>query len=100
MKNWYIQLLVRRGNEIIHPCGTDYSVLYNDLKTLRGVINRMKKWNPFITNKVKVGAEIVGFKIYNYTNLYDEDTHTLVCESYLGDNLFREILSTQLYNNK
>lgn len=100
MKKWYIKLLVRRGNELVHPCGTDYSMLYDDLKTLRGVINRMKKWSPFITDKVKPGVEVVGFEIYNYTNLYDEDTHRLVCESYLGDSLFREILSAQLHNNK
>ena len=91
MKNWYIELLVNYNGELVNPCGTDYAMLYDDLKTLRGVLNRMKKWMPFDGYMQKV----VGFKIYNYSNLYDDSTHTLVFEAYEGDYIFDEILDAQ-----
>lgn len=105
MKKWYIELLVNYKGELMNPCGTDYSILYDDLKTLRGVINRLKKLAPFITTQSKDarhGKDIVGLNIYTYTNLYDESTYNLECKTSLGDELFREILSCQVgyKNNK
>ena len=102
MKNWYIELYVKgKYTDTYHPLGTEYTMLYNDLKTLRGVINRMKKWIPF-TSMIQ---QVVGFKIYTYTDLYDDDTFRLVTSSFIDNNeyspyLYREILSEQLYNMK
>ena len=73
MKKWYIELFVENGQGgVWHPCGTEYTMIYDDLKTLRGVLNRMKKWDW------RSEKEIVGVKIYNYWRLYDDDTYTLV----------------------
>ena len=72
MKKWYIELFVDNGQGgVYHPCGTDYAMIYDDLKTLRGVLNRMKKWSW------KHEKEIVGVKIYTYTDLYEDDTYEL-----------------------
>ena len=35
MKKWYIELFVDNGQGgVYHPCGTEYTMLYDDLKTL------------------------------------------------------------------
>ena len=34
MKKWYIELFVDNGQGgVYHPCGTEYTMLYDDLKT-------------------------------------------------------------------
>ena len=94
MKNWYIELLVKIDGKIYNPCGTEYAMTYKDLKTLRGVLNRIKKWYPF--NKME--KEVVQVRIYNYHNFYDKNTYTLVCEFDKYDYMFKEILNAQINN--
>ena len=63
----YIQI-DNNGKEVV-PCGTENTWLINDLKTLRGVQNRvLKGYIPAGTHKIKISS---------YTNLYNEDTYTL-----------------------
>ena len=94
MKKWLIELYVDVNGKIFNPCGTEYAMLYDDLKTLRGVINRIKKWYPLDKKEKKV----VKIKIYSYTNLYDNNTHTLEIELNNTDYLFQDILDNQYKN--
>lgn len=54
------------------PCGMDYNGIINDLKTLRGVLNRIKKWS--------VRGNISKIEIYRNAgnNIYDDDNDVLV----------------------
>lgn len=61
---FYAYVPDKNGNE---PMGTFGSFLI-DLKTLRGAINRVKSYGK--TN----------FRIFTYTNFYDEKTFTKVYE--------------------
>ena len=60
---WWIRFYV--GEE--QPCGIDYNMIINDLKTLRGVLNRMKKWS--------IRGNITKVEIYrnNGHNIYDDN---------------------------
>lgn len=92
MKNWYIDLYVKDNNgEIFHTLGNVYCEFYDDLKTLRGVINRLKK-----LNFDKLPLEVVGLKIYNYKNLYDKNSYELIIDTLNKDSyIFDEILNAQ-----
>lgn len=54
------------------PCGMDYNSIINDLKTLRGVLNRIKKW--------QIRGNITKIEIYRNAgnNIYDDDNDVLV----------------------
>lgn len=54
------------------PCGMDYNGIINDLKTLRGVLNRVKKW--------QIRGNITKIEIYRNAgnNIYDDDNDVLV----------------------
>ena len=54
------------------PCGMDYNGIINDLKTLRGVLNRIKKW--------QIRGNITKIEIYRNAgnNIYDDDNDVLV----------------------
>lgn len=56
----------------LQPCGMDYNGIINDLKTLKGVINRIKKWS--------VRGDVTKVEIYrnNGHNIYDNDNDVLV----------------------
>lgn len=56
----------------LQPCGMDYNMIINDLKTLKGVINRIKKWS--------VRGDITKVEIYRNTsnNIYDNENDVLV----------------------
>lgn len=42
---WYIKAMVENNNnELYNPCGSDYGIIIHDLKTYRGVINRISKY--------------------------------------------------------
>lgn len=92
MKNWYIDLYVKDNNgEIFHKLGNDYCEFYDDLKTLRGVINRLKK-----LNFDNLPLEVVGLKIYNYKNLDDKNSYELIIDTLNKDSyIFDEILNAQ-----
>ena len=51
------------------PCGTQNQIIIRDLKTVRGAIKRL---NNFSTWKGKP------FKLFTFSNLYDDNTHKLV----------------------
>ena len=97
MKNWYIDLYVKDNNEeIFHTLGNVYCEFYDDLKTLRGVINRLKK-----LNFDKLPLEVVGLKIYNYKNLYDKNSYELIINTLDKDSyIFDEILNAQKSRQK
>lgn len=65
---WWIRFYV----EDEQPCGMDYNGIINDLKTLKGVLNRIKKWS--------VRGNITKIEIYrnNGHNIYDNDNDVLV----------------------
>ena len=52
-----------------NPCGTEYCVIIHDLKTLRGVRNRLRKfhWNK----------DIVEIRIYSVSNIFNRETYNL-----------------------
>ena len=56
----------------LQPCGMDYNGIINDLKTLRGVLNRIKKW--------QIKGDITKIEIYRNAgnNIYDNDNDVLV----------------------
>lgn len=56
----------------LQPCGMDYNGIINDLKTLRGVLNRIKKW--------QIRGDITKIEIYRNAgnNIYDDDNDILV----------------------
>lgn len=57
-----------------NPCGSEWTRIIKDLKTIRGVENR-------ITRGVKpVGA--VGYNIYQTANIYDEKSYRLMQKVY------------------
>ncbi len=73
--NYLVEYFVRnKQGQLINPCGSDYSFLVKDLKTLKGVINRAKKYAP---------TEAVQFSITTYTNLYDLTSYEMVYEGKL-----------------
>lgn len=78
-----------------NPCGSEYSILYSDLKTLTGVLNRLKKHIPFD----KMAMEVVGFKIYSYTDIYNRDDFVKYVDTIdkfnKYDNIFGSILEAQ-----
>lgn len=80
---WWIKFYV--GAE--QPCGMDYNDIIKDLKTLRGVLNRVKKWS--------VRGNITKIEIYrnNGNNIYDNDNDILVYSKEIptSDEYFRSI---------
>lgn len=51
------------------PLGTEGRHIFEDLQTLRGAINRIKKWYHY-----------EHFRIYSYSNFYDDKTFKLIYE--------------------
>ena len=42
---WVIESYVVDKNGRVHnPCGSNYCAIFHDLKTLRGVLNRIRDW--------------------------------------------------------
>lgn len=80
---WWVRFYV--GKE--QPCGMDYNMIINDLKTLRGVLNRMKKWS--------IRGNITKVEIYrnNGHNIYDDNNDVLVYSKDIpaSDEYFRTI---------
>lgn len=80
---WWIRFYV--GNE--QPAGMDYNDIIKDLKTLKGVLNRIKKWS--------VRGNITKIEIYrnNGNNIYDNDNDILVYEKEIpaSNEYFRSI---------
>jgi hypothetical protein len=62
----YFAVRIEDGKEVL---GSDNSMFIKDLKTLSGVKNRVKK-----AKAINKGT----YKIYRYTNVFDEDTYKLV----------------------
>lgn len=73
--NYFVKIYKKdkKTNEIYNPCGCDGSWIINDLKTLRGVKNRILKNEYLINNKNNVK-----FEIYSYTNIFNDDTFKLL----------------------
>lgn len=63
---FYIVAL-REGEKAENVAGCSRQIIYHDLKTVRGVINRLRNWN-------------VGMKreVYRFANVYDESSYRLV----------------------
>jgi len=60
-----------------YPFGSDYTVFIKDLKTIRGVINRLKNYKYIPKNCVKIQIFT-----YNRKYIYDEDKKLKVLELY------------------
>ena len=58
------------GPFLTNPCGSEYSFIIRDLKTLRGVKNRLKNY--------PIKSNVVQLNIYSCTNVYDEKTFRLL----------------------
>ena len=62
---------VYRGNYPLgqEPLGTDSRLVFKDLKTIKGVLNRVRQcWGD------------VPCRVYSFTNFYDDSTFSLVYE--------------------
>lgn len=82
-------------NRPYNPCGTDYTILYDDLKTLTGVLNRLKRLTPFD----KMPMKVIGFKIFSYTDIYNRDDFVKYVDTIdkfnKYDNIFGSVLEAQ-----
>ena len=54
---------------LVNPCGSDYCIIIHDLKTLRGVKNRMAEW--------RWSDAFVEVRVYTVTNIFDRETYNL-----------------------
>ena len=54
---------------LVNPCGSDYCIIIHDLKTLRGVKNRLLK--------VRWSDAVVEVRVYSVTNIFDRETYNL-----------------------
>lgn len=63
---FYIVAL-KDGEKAENIAGSSQQIIYYDLKTVRGVINRLKNWNKGMKRE-----------IYRFTNVYDESTYKLM----------------------
>lgn len=70
MKN-YLKLYCYKGNYDLgcEPLGTEGRHIFNDLQTIRGAKNRLIKWYNYNH-----------FRIYTYSNFYDDKTFRLIYE--------------------
>lgn len=64
MTQFYAYVPDSRGEE---PCGGTNKVIIKDLKTARGALNRCLK-----------AFKEKPFRLYTFTNFYNEDTFTLI----------------------
>lgn len=66
---YYIKFLDKNGND---RCGSDWGRFIRDLKTVNGVIKRIK--NGFVTK------EAIQFEIYSVSenNIYNENNYNLL----------------------
>lgn len=74
--NYFVKIYKKdtKTNEVYNPCGNNGSWIINDLKTLKGVKNRILK-NNMLMNK---NNNYVKFEVYSYTNLYNDSTFNLL----------------------
>ena len=70
MKNFYIKMYNSKG---YNPCGTTYNyICKNELKTTRGMINRINR------GYYHIPKDTTKIEVFEYTNVYKEDTYKLV----------------------
>ena len=70
MKNFYIKMYNKNGD---NPCGCAYNYLSRqELKTVKGMINRINR------GYYNIPKDATKIEIYEYTNVYNEDTYRLV----------------------
>ena len=67
---FYIECMVEEDQILYNPCGSEYSIIIRDLKTLRGVKNRLKNY--------RIMPDVVQLNIYSCSNIYDEKTFRLL----------------------
>lgn len=85
MKKWTIRTMVKDNDGDIFP---ENIVVYDDLKTLKGVLNRIKKWKSF-------NERVIGLDIYVKEN--DKKEYLRLSISKYNE-LFQEIKIQQIYN--
>ena len=102
---FYIDLYVRfkdtpDDQKIYNKLGNEYSIIYNDLKTLKGVLNRLKK-----LNWSNLFMEVIGFKIVKYEaypKYYNKEIKKEVIIDTLKNKedkkIFEEVLQSQNNN--
>lgn len=70
---YYVKMYRKQSNGksegIYNPCGVDYNVIIN-LKTLKGVLNRIKKWN--------IPVDVIKLEIYTFWDVYKDNSYKLV----------------------
>lgn len=70
MLNFYIKLYNKNGD---NPCGCTYNYLCrNELKTVKGMINRINRGYYYLLK------DISKIEVYEYADIYKEDTYKLV----------------------
>lgn len=52
-----------------NPLGSDYCQIIHDLKTLRGVLNRIRKW--------RWAEGVIEIRIYSVRNVFDRESYVL-----------------------
>ena len=66
---YYVKMYREQSNGIYNPCGMDYNHIV-DLKTLRGVLNRIKEWS--------IPGDVIKLEIYTFWDVYRDDSYKLV----------------------
>lgn len=67
--NFYVEM---RKDNAISPLGSDRNVIFHDLKTLRGAINRANK----IADKLGYNKNLI--RVYTFTDVYEEASYKQV----------------------
>ena len=64
-------MIVRKGyKDLYNPCGSDYTVIIRDLKTLKGIKNRIKNY--------MIPKDVVQIRIYRVSSVTDRETYNLI----------------------
>lgn len=65
-----VEFMVNRHGKMVNPCGSDYTAIMKDLKTVRGVKNRLLSYS--------MPKDVVKVDIYSCANVYDRGTYELM----------------------
>lgn len=57
------------NGRLLHPCGTDYTMLMNDITTNWGAERKAYIYKPY---------DCVYYEVIGYTNLYDRSTYEVI----------------------
>jgi hypothetical protein len=80
-RTFVVEFINKQGR---HPCGSDWTTIIHDLKTIRGVKNRVKSgW---------IHKDAVKANIYTAFNVYNRDSYKLVSVEEVNNEIYSKLL--------